>query len=178
MTALKISPLAIPLANHRTAVHEYCALAARLPADVWLWPVAPGKWSPAQITQHVTLAIETFTDEFAGRAGMALKLTVWRRFVLRTFLLPRLLSSGRFPASIKAPREIRPSTTPATQADALERLKQASSALDAIATAAPSSRSRRLTHPYFGRVPALTAVRLLELHTRHHLSQLPHRAGA
>ena len=170
------SPLGPPLTKHRAAVREYIAQASKLDSGVWLHPIAPGKWSPAQITQHVTLGIEMFTDDLAGGTGMALRLSPWRRFVLRTFMLPRLLRKGQYPGGTKAPREIRPSDTPATQPEALGKLQEAVTALEATVASVPNAASRRLSHAYFGRVPAATAIDLLALHARHHMAQLPHAA--
>ncbi len=172
----KPSPLAIPLANHRAAVREYAALARRLPADLWLHPPAPAKWSPAQITEHVALGIEIFTDDLAGRPGLTPRLSPWKQFLPRIFLMPRVLRSGQLPAGANAPRLLRPSTTPLTQDDALRRLEVAVATLEATAAAIPNTGATRLTHPAFGRVPVLAALRLLELHVRHHFAQLPRRA--
>jgi hypothetical protein len=147
--------------------------AGRLDSAAWLKPVAPGKWSPALITEHVTLSIVAFNDDAAGRAHMALKLSRWRRFVIRVLYLGRVLRTGQFPPGVRAPRETLPGTTPRRQRDAVEELETASRTLDATLAAHPAPEHCRLTHPYFGRLPLITALRLLTAHTRHHLAQLP-----
>jgi hypothetical protein len=171
----KGSPFAVLLANHRSAVREFVATARMLDQDTWLSPRGSGKWSPALLTEHVALGIEAFTAEVGGRAGMALKLTPWRRFVNRRVYLPRLLRAGRFPEGVRAPRETRPGSSPRPQAEALQALERAVTDLEISVGAHPRVESCRVTHPYFGRLPLATSLRLLEVHARHHLSQLPRR---
>ena len=66
-------------------------------------------------------------------------------------------------------------TAPRTQRDAIEDLELATRTLHSTLALHPDPRSCRLTHPYFGRLPLITALRLLTLHTRHHLAQFPRR---
>jgi len=133
--------------------------------------VSAGGWSPAQITEHVTAGIEIVTAELAGRAGMALRLSAPRRFLLRMTVLPRILRTGRFPARARAPRELRPSDHMVTQAEAMTRLQAAVAALERTA-AVPDAGGRRLTMPYFGRIPAPRGIRFLAMHARHHMAQM------
>jgi hypothetical protein len=126
----------------------------------------------------VALAIELFTDELAGRPGMVPRLSGWKRVILRATIMPGLLRSGRFPPGVRTPRQLRPSPHPVGQAEGIRRLEDAAAALDATATALPEIARRKVTHPYFGRVKAPVGIRLLTLHARHHLSQLPHRGPA
>jgi hypothetical protein len=174
-----VSPNQLPhepyLAEHRAAVHDFARAAAQMDSAVWFKPIAPEKWSPALITEHVTLAIEAFTDDAAGRAHMALRLTAWKRFAARMLYLRRVLRTGVFPPRIRAPRETRPSPTPHSQRQAIENLELAARTLETILAAHPDPARCRLTHPYFGALPLVTALQLLTLHARHHLAQLPRR---
>ena len=174
-----MSPRELPyeayLAEHRDVVREYIRAIQQLDSGAWLRPIAPHRWSPALMTEHVTLGIEAFSDDAAGRAYMALKLNAWKRFVARTMLLRRVLRTGVFPPQVHSPRETRPSTTPRQQSEAVESLERASRTLESTLRAHPDPARCRLTHPYFGRLPLITAIRLLTLHARHHLAQLPRR---
>ena len=163
------------LAEHRAAVHDFAGAITRLDAGTWLRPLGPQRWSPALITEHVTLGIESFTDDAAGRAPMAVRLNAWKRFVARTVFLRRVLRTGVFPSGLRSPREMRPSLTPHEQAEALENLNLAVSTLETTLSAHPDPDRCRLTHPYFGSLPLTTALQLLTLHARHHLGQIPHR---
>ncbi len=168
---------AVPLADHRKAIREYSAAASRLDTQTWLRPLGPSRWSPALITEHVALAIGAFTADAAGRAHMAEVFGPWKRFVARTLFLRRLLRTGEFPNRAIAPRETRPSSSPPQQADALAALDRAVSDLEVTIGAHPNADRCEITHPYFGRLPLPTALRLLELHARHHLGQLPRRSA-
>jgi hypothetical protein len=167
-----------PLADHRAAVREFASAAARLDTQSWLRPIGPQRWSPAMITEHVALAIGAFTADAAGRAHMAVVLGPWKRFVARSLYLRRLLRTGEFPQNARAPRETTPSTSPQQQTEALTALDRAVSDLEVTIGAHPNPDQCQITHPYFGRLPLVTALRLLELHARHHLGQLPRRSAA
>lgn len=169
---------AVPLADHRKAIREFMAAASRLDTQTWLRPIGPSRWSPALITEHVSLAIGAFTADAAGRAHMAQVFGPWKRFVARTLFLRRLLRTGQFPDRAIAPRETTPSSSPQQQSEALAALDRAVSDLEVTIAAHPSAARCEITHPYFGRLPLPTALRLLELHARHHLGQLPRRPAA
>jgi hypothetical protein len=166
--------LATASADHRAAIREYLAAAARIPTSVWVQPPEPGKWSPAQVTEHVALAIESMRDEARGAAPLPIRVPVWRRVMIRLQFLPGILRQGTFPEGARSPREIRPSNTPALQPDLLERLTRAASDLEKAVLSPAKDPPRYLTHPYFGRLSTLRAVRFLEMHARHHLRQLRH----
>jgi hypothetical protein len=168
---------AVALADHRAAIREFAAAASRLDTQSWLRPVGPARWSPALITEHVALSIGAFTADAAGRAHMAVVLGPWKRFVARTIFMRRMLRTGEFPQGARAPRETRPSSSPQQQGDALAALDRAVSDLEITIGAHPDAARCQITHPYFGRIALPVALRLLELHARHHLGQLPRRSA-
>jgi DinB superfamily len=161
------------LAEHTAAVKDFTRAVEQLDSATWFKALGPDKWSPALVTEHVTLSIEAFTDDAAGRAHMAVRTNAWRRFVLRTLFLRRLLKEGTFPPGVRAPRETRPSPTPRAQREAIEYLQRAAGILEATLAAHPAPERCQITHPFFGPLPLITSLRLLTLHTRHHLAQLP-----
>jgi len=90
------------------------------------------------------------------------------------FLAPIL--AGRFPKGVRAPREVRPTSTSRTPEDGARRLaERAEVFLDRFAQAHGQGRAR-VTHPYLGRLNGAVAVRFLTAHVRHHREQLPSRA--
>jgi hypothetical protein len=166
-------PVEEALARHRGAVAAFVASAAATDSDAWTRPTAPGKWSPAQVTEHLLLAVLAVQAELQQRSPMRFVLPAWKRFLLRRAVLPRLLATGRFPAGARAPREIRPSLPTISQEEALRRLESAAAEFDAACRQAPRLEKRRLGHPYFGALPATDLIRILAWHTLHHRVQLP-----
>jgi hypothetical protein len=166
-------PLEAALARHRDAVAAFLASAAATEPDAWSRPASEGRWSPAQIAEHLCLAVEAVKGELDQGPGMKLRLSAWKRFLLRRTVLPKLLKTGHFPRGVRAPREIRPNLPTATREEALRRLESAASELEARCRIHPQSESLRLTHPYFGALPASDLIRILAWHALHHRAQLP-----
>lgn len=51
---------------HNTAAQELLSTAERVPAQKWLVPRAEGKWSPAEVVEHLNLAYDVFMRELGG----------------------------------------------------------------------------------------------------------------
>jgi len=161
------------LARHRAAVDRFVTSASLTEAGDWDRGIADGKWSPAQITEHLRLSLEAVHRELDGEGSMRIVLPFWKRYLLRRAVLPRLLATGRFPTGVRAPREIRPASPTAPKEDALRELERLVGEFEARFHADPRSASRRLAHPYFGALPAHELVLILAWHALHHRGQLP-----
>ena len=165
---------------HQRALDELARSALAVPPDRWLAPRAPGKWSPAQETLHVARSYEAALDEIDGGQPMRPRVTPMRARLLRWFYLPRLLQSGHFPP-VAAPVEIRPNEVEAEFCEAaalVERVRErARTCEEALEVAARGGGRVRLSHPYFGPLRPLAALRLLTVHTAHHARRLA-RDGA
>ena len=165
---------------HRLAIEQLAASALAIPPARWLEPRAPGKWSPAQETLHVARSYEAAIDEIEGGQTMRPRVTRWRARLLRWFYLPHLLRTGRFPP-VAAPVEIRPNEIEAGFGDAallVERVReQAIACEEALERGGQGRGPTHVTHPYFGRLRPMAALRLLTVHTAHHARCLG-RAGA
>lgn len=161
-----------PLAEHRSAADSFLRAGRAVPEPAWTRPVAAGKWSPAQIAEHVRLSFEVLTRELVEGTGMRVVVSPWKRFLFRRLFLNRIVRTGRFPRGIRAPREARPVAPPATRSEALRLVEAAAADFEGACANVADPRSRRLTHPYFGRVPLPLACRFLARHTRHHQDQL------
>jgi hypothetical protein len=159
-------------ADHRAALDQFIATARQLPPTSWARPLGDGKWSPAEISNHLIASYRILRTELAGGQGMALRLGPLRRWLLRHTMLPRILKSGTFPAGARAPRETRPSSDLAALPDALETLTREANALVEELTTRASRRRVRLTHAYFGPMSARQSLRILAAHIRHHARQL------
>jgi hypothetical protein len=162
---------------HADAVAQFAAVARAIPASQWQAPLAPGKWSPAEITAHVTEVYVVVRREAAGGAGMRMRGSAFRRWLLRHLVLPRLLAGRSFPPGVRAPVETRPVTASADQASAIASLEQVSRQCLRELTDRQAAGAVWLTHAYFGRGPALYALRLMTVHLLHHLRQLPKAAA-
>ena len=160
------------LTRHSDAVDDFCRAAGRLADPRWLRPIAPGKWTPAEITSHVSQAYRVVRDELAGQAGMRLLGSRFQRFVLRHTLLPRLLAGQPFPRGVRAPRETRPQEVAADPVQALFTLRESARSLADELSARAGAGTACLTHAYFGPLSARQGIRLLTMHTRHHARQL------
>jgi DinB family protein len=164
--------IARALGEHAAAVATFRARANAIPADQWQAPRAAGKWSAAQEVEHISLSYETFLSQLEGGPGMRTMVSPLRALVLRWLVMPYLIRTGRFPRA-RAPRETRPVATAATKAELLSRIDRAADGLSVAAER--ESPGRRLSHPYFGRIPLMQALRMSAAHTRHHTHTIAQR---
>jgi len=157
-------------AEHRAAIEAFARTAASVDRAAWNVPRAEGKWTPAQVVQHVILGYEAGLRELDGGAGMTVVVPWWKRAVLRWTVLPRILS-GRFPAGARAPKETRPMTAPESPEAGVGHLRACAERF--AAGICEADKAARLTHPYFGRLRGPQILRFLAAHARHHHRQLP-----
>jgi hypothetical protein len=146
--------------------------ARRWESPTWIQPLAPGKWSPAEITSHVAEAYQVLRTELGGGAGMRLLGSPLQRWVLRHTMLPRLCQGQPFPPGVRAPKETRPREIEEDPALALTRLDTLAMAFTKELTTQAAAREVRLTHAYFGSLSPRQGLQLLIVHTRHHARQL------
>jgi len=158
--------------NHASAVGEFVESAQRFPDPAWTRPLAPGKWSPAEITSHLTQTYKVLCRELHGEPGMQLRGSRWQRWLFRRTILPGILRGGVFPVGARAPKEIRPSEIQHDPVAALPALTAGADAFVRELSARAADRRLRLSHAYFGPMSALQSLRLATVHTRHHARQL------
>jgi hypothetical protein len=160
------------IADHSAALEEFLRASRRMAGRQWNQPLATGKWTPAELTSHLTESYGILRSELAGGPGMQLRLSTLQRFVLRHTLLPRILATGNFPAGARAPRETRPQQVQLDPKVALQELStQADAFVQELSDRARNGRVR-LTHAYFGSMSARRSLLLVTVHTRHHARQL------
>lgn len=160
------------LADHSKAVEEYVTAAERLSVQAWMRPLAPGKWTPAEVTSHVTEAYRVLRAELAGTSGMRLLGSRFQRLILRHTVLPRILRGSPFPARARAPRETRPREIVHDLNVALSTLADLTTTFTQELTNQAARQDVCLTHAYFGRLSAHQGLQLVTAHTRHHARQL------
>jgi hypothetical protein len=160
------------LADHSAALDEYRVAAKSLSRETWTRPMAPGKWTPAELTSHVAESYRVLRAELGGEPGMRLRGSRLQRLILRHTVLPRLLTGGPFPPGVRAPREVRPKVVIEDRETALTDLGSAAELFTTELTARAGPANPRLSHAYFGRLSSRQALQLMAVHTRHHARHL------
>jgi hypothetical protein len=161
------------LKHHAEAAAELLRGAGSVAPERWSEPLGTGKWTPAQVVQHLILAYEAMLQELSGGPGMRVRTGRWQRLVLRWTVLPRLLRSGEFPRA-RAPRETVPADSPADQGETLEAFRRrAAEFAEAVRIARGRGRRATLVHAYFGPMSLRDVVVLCGWHLLHHRRQLP-----
>lgn len=159
-------------AEHAAAVADFLDAARAIPDDAWERPLSSGRWSPAQVAEHVRLAYVIIQNELAGGTGLRIRTPWWLRTLLRWKLLPQILATGKLPAGAKASSEIRPGDGPFPRAPLLDALQVAANVAEESIVRRWDERGAGITHHVFGHVELPRAMRFLTVHTAHHTRQL------
>lgn len=158
-------------AEHRASIERFVETANALPNDLWERPLAPGKWSPAQIAEHLRMTYEAVLRERVGGVGLRQRTPWWMLPILRLRFLPMILRDGVLPRGARAPREIRPGEGPFDRASVLAAFRELGTrAEESFAQARPNDRG--FTHHVFGALPAAKAIRFATVHNEHHTRQI------
>lgn len=164
--------LADAMTDNQRAVERFAAACRAVPASSWPAPTAPGKWSPAQIAEHVALAYElsrkALTGSFPGTSAPA-----FLRPLIRRFFLAPVLRRGAFGRRAKAPGVFLPGPVSSTPESAAARVIETSAAFEQLLADTARSGGDSINHPFFGTVALADYLRLQAIHTNHHLRQLP-----
>lgn len=160
-------------AAHREAATRFATRAAGVPAKHWTTARAPGKWSPAEIAEHLSLTYEHLLRELRGGPPARVKGSWLVRLAARYKFLPMLLRDGTIPPGVRAPREVRPQMPAEDRTEALERFQALAVDFEEEITSRRAAGGGALTHPYFGKLGPERGIRFVEVHIRHHTTQLP-----
>lgn len=164
------------LAEHRAAILAFTAAVRDLPPDAWTRPWAEGKWTPAEITEHLALTYGAFLREVRGEGAMKPKVFGLRRRILRWFVLPHILFHRSFPLKAVSPRELRPAAGTAGPEEAVAALLAVADQAERALEAALGRPGAVVTHPYFGGIDLPRGLRFAAVHLEHHTRQV--RAAA
>jgi hypothetical protein len=161
------------VARDEAAVEDVIACWSVFDAGAWAAPVAPGRWSPALLADHLVRAYRLGAAVGTPAGTMQTALPRPLAWLAGRTVLPLLLATGRFPRGGQAPPEVVPQTSAPDAAQGSAALRSAATAARAALVAANAHRPRPMvTHAYFGAMPPLLALRLLTAHTRHHAALL------
>ena len=158
------------LAAARAAVDELIQVAATC-GENWPEPRAPGKWSPSQIVEHVARGHEEFAKDISGKESKLPRLPRPIQFLTRHLGFNRVIKTGRFGKG-KANPAMDPESGPKTPDEGRQRLEVAWEAFERAGVEIAAT-STTATTCVFGTVSLSELVRFAELHTRHHVKQMP-----
>jgi hypothetical protein len=164
-----MNELAESLRTTRAAVDDMVRTAHEAAAR-WSTPRAPGKWTPAQVVEHVARALEASAADIAGQPTRFPTLPRPVRVLVRTLFFRRVLRTGTFPRARTNPA-MNPPSGPATPAEGALRLHAAWRTLEQAATRC-AERSDEITSVMFGRVRLADYVAFQGHHARHHRAQM------
>jgi len=164
-------------ADHRAEVAAVGETLGEVPEDAWGLPLGHGKWSAAQVAQHLTVLYTPLVSELSGGPSIGLRFPAWKRFAARKIFLPRILRGNWYPRGMESPPEAHPAPPFPSRSDAPRRLNEAAAGFERAICAAHATGRGRVTHPYLGKLTAPDALRFLAMHARHHRRQLNHRIG-
>ncbi|MEO8218164.1 MAG: DinB family protein [Acidobacteriota bacterium] len=165
--------LEMALKFHTRAIERFSGTASAIAPERWTSPREPGKWSAAEVIEHVTSVYDVLDDELTSGRSMAVVTTPRQRILLRSLVMPLILVSGRFPKGARSPKELRPTKVESDPERAVARLRAAARRFE---TSVSEARRRRppatVTHPYFGKASLLQAVLFCARHAEHHRLQV------
>jgi hypothetical protein len=160
--------------EHRAALAALQATLRGVPADGWLRPRAAGKWSPAEVADHLALVYRVMLAELDGAPALPRRAGPAATRILRWVLLPHILFHRSIPVRVKAPREVQPRPDLPGPEETVRSLGELGDRLEARLVAADA----RITHPYFGSLDAATALRFCAAHMEHHHRQVARPAAS
>jgi len=158
--------------EHRAALAAFLDVAEELRDDEWTAPWGPGKWTRAEVAEHLSLVYEAAIREIHTGEGLRLRATGVRQRLFRWLILPHILFHRSLPVRVGAPRETRPAAVTAPRTQVLRRLRELGERYEAEMERAIEKGGGHLTHPYFGTIPPLKAMRFMAVHIEHHTRQI------
>jgi hypothetical protein len=166
------SRFARALDEHRAALASFASAVAALEPGAWTRPRAEGKWTPAEVTEHLRLSYGAFLQEIRGGAAMRMRVFGVRRRLLRWLVLPHILFHRTFPLRAVSPRELRPEDPGLPPGEAVARLLALAAEAEREIDAARGRPDAVLTHPYFGAIDLTRGLRFAAVHVEHHVRQV------
>ena len=160
------------IATQQTAADAFKAAAEGVADNLWSVPRAPGKWTPAQVMDHVGIATRVARGAMSGNAKFG-SLPRFLRWLPRKLFFDKVLRQGAFPRKGGGPPAFAPSTEPMPRAELYKQLDSEIAAFAALAREMSAAGRTTFEHGFFGTVAIADYVRFNALHLDHHREQLP-----
>lgn len=171
-----MTELETAIADNHSAVQEFIGTARAMTAQQWTTPREPGKWTPAQIAQHLVITYEYGITLAKGEAKGGIPFFL--KPLARRMIVDSTLKAGRFTRKGRTPKMFEPSGAPPAASIVLPRLDAALTGLEAAIRSRHPEGRHTLNHPFFGKLATTDYVRLQAIHARHHRAQLAASAQA
>ena len=159
------------LRQNREAVSRLLAVIERMSPEQWARPVAPGKWSPGQIVEHLALSYDVSRQVLQGTSPIKPLPAIVRPLI--RFVVRRAVKTGKFPRGGKAREGFIPSERAPERTGVVQHLTASMEAFAAEYGSAATQGRTTLDHPAFGRISLVDYALFSALHTRHHTGQIP-----
>ncbi len=167
-----MSALEDAITENREATKRFLATAHSVAKEKWAQPVAPGKWSPAQIVDHIAVTTEVALKAIKGDPSMG-SIPKFLRFIPRKLGFDPTIKKRRFPEKQRGPAIFAPSKDHPAYDVSVAKLERAIIALESHVRNVIAANQHSFEHTFFGRVSIVDYVRFGTLHTEHHERQLP-----
>jgi DinB superfamily len=159
------------LDRHQSAATAFAATARIIDEKSWYRPMAAGKWSPAQVTEHLNLTYRIALDQVRGGPGVQENPSGLSQEE-RANILGTILQKRRLPGGAQAPAEVIPIQVEDGQSDALACFGQLAQEFKEEMESHRGRNDVLITHHFFGALPLLTAIDFFAIHIEHHHRQI------
>jgi hypothetical protein len=160
------------IARHDAAATAFRDTASLIRSDSWFAPLAEGKWSPAQVAEHLSQTYRVVICELRGEKGIRVRSPWFLRQVLRQTVLRSIFRRRKLPKGARAPSEVAPKVVDETKQQAVEKFIQLAREFEAAARTAETVKGRKLTHHIFGEIDVLPGIDFIAIHIEHHHRQI------
>ena len=158
--------------RHDAAAAAFCNTASVISPDSWFLPMAEGKWSPAQVAEHLSQTYQVVIRELRGEKGIRIRSPWLLRQILRQTVLRSIYRKRKLPKGARAPSEIAPKVVDETKQQAMEKLGRLAREFEVAARTAETLPGRKLTHHIFGEIDVLPGIDFIAIHIEHHHRQI------
>jgi hypothetical protein len=158
------------LARHANSAAAFGLTVASLDEDSWTIPLGEGKWSPAQVTEHLNRTYRVVVDQLNGGKGIRIRSPWFLRQVLRQTMLRSIYRKRQLPKGARAPSEIVPKEVEGTQTELVERFRNLAKEFE---LAVDKNRGGRLTHHIFGEIEVERGIDFIAIHIEHLIDRFP-----
>jgi len=160
------------LARHAASAATFRETAGAISPESWSVPLGKGKWSAAQVTEHLNRTYQVVIGELSGGNGIRIRTPWLLRQVLRQTVLRSIYRKRKLPKGARAPSEVIPKDVEGTQLQLVERFRNLATQFEQIAQSNAGKDERNLTHHIFGEIDVLRGIDFIAIHIEHHQRQI------